>query len=79
MGITVENIWNKAQRLTASERLALSQRLRDSVRETTEERNSRVASEIDRFFGGWSEDPRSTEEILRSIRSGRTMNTYPEL
>lgn len=36
----------------------------------------RVASEIDKFFGGWSEDPRTTDEIMRQIREGRTKNTY---
>ena len=28
----------------------------------------RVASEIDRFFGGWKDDPRTTEEIMQQIR-----------
>jgi hypothetical protein len=36
----------------------------------------RVASEIDKFFGGWSEDPRTTDEIMQQIREGRTKNTY---
>ncbi len=35
-------------------------------------------TEIDRFFGGWNEDPRSTEEIMQQIRDGRTANTYPQ-
>lgn len=64
MGISVDSIWSQAQRLTASERLALSRRLRESVNETEADRRERVASEIDRFFGGWSEDPRTTEEIM---------------
>jgi hypothetical protein len=64
MGITVDSIWSQAQRLTANERLALSRRLRESVNETEADRRERVASEIDRFFGGWSEDPRTTEEIM---------------
>ncbi len=34
----------------------------------------RVAAEIDRFFGGWSEDPRTTDEIMQQIRVGRTKN-----
>lgn len=36
-------------------------------------------NEIDRFFGGWSEDPRTTEEIIQQIRDGRTVNTFPRL
>jgi len=76
MGISVENIWSQAQRLTASERLALSRRLRESVHESESARRKRVASEIDNFFGGWSDDPRTTEEITEQIRSGRTANTY---
>ena len=69
MGISVETIWSQAQRLTASERLALSRRLRESVSETESSRRKRVASEIDRFFGGWSDDPRTTEEITHNIKS----------
>jgi hypothetical protein len=79
MGISVETIWSQAQRLTDSERLALSRRLRESVSETESARRKRVASEIDRFFGGWSDDPRTTEEFTEQIRAGRTANTYPVL
>ena len=79
MCISVDSIWSQAQRLTASERLALSRRLRESVNETEADRRERVASEIDRFFGGWSEDPRTTEEIMEKIRAGRTENTFPKL
>ena len=79
MGISVDSIWSQAQRLTASERLALSRRLRESVNETEADRRERVASEIDRFFGGWSEDPRTTEERMEKIRAGRTENTFPKL
>ena len=79
MGITVDSIWSQAQRLTATERLTLSRRLRESVRETKTARRERVASEIDRFFGGWSKDPRTTEEITEHIRAKRTSNTYPKL
>ena len=75
MGISIDSIWNKAQRLSASERLALSRKLRDSVSESDVERQERAASEIDRFFGGWNEDPRTTEEIMQQIREGRTANT----
>ena len=71
MGISVDSIWSQAQRLTASERLALSRRLRESVNETEADRRERVASEIDRFFGGWSEDPRTTEEIMETFQSPR--------
>ena len=79
MGITIDSIWSKAQRLSASDRLALSRRLRESDNETDSARQARVASEIDRFFGGWSNDPRSTDEIMQQIREGRTKNTYPIL
>ena len=78
MGISLDSIWNKAQRLSASDRLALSRRLRESVNETDSERQERVASEIDRFFDGWSNDPRTTDEIIQQIRNGRTENTYPK-
>ena len=79
MGISVDSIWSQAQRLTASERLTLSRLLRESVNETETARRERVASEIDRFFGGWSNDPRTTEEMMSQIRAGRTTNTYPQL
>ncbi len=79
MGISIDSIWSQAQRLTASERLALSRLLRDSVSETEEKRRERVAAEIDRFFGGWKDDPRSTEEMMQHIRSHRTTNTFPKL
>ena len=78
MGISIESVWSKAQRLSASDRLALSRRLRESVNEPDGVRQARVASEIDRFFGGWSIDPRTTEEIMQQIREGRTENTYPK-
>lgn len=52
MGISVESIWSQVLRLTASERLTLSRPLRESVSETEADRRERVASEIDRFFGG---------------------------
>ena len=76
MGISIESIWSKAQRLSASDRLALSRRLRDSVNETDSARQARVASEIDRFFGGWSDDPRSTGEIMQQISEGFTSNRH---
>jgi len=79
MGISVESIWSQAQRLSDSERLALSRRLRESVSETETARRERVASEIDRFFGGWSDDPRTTDEVMNHIRAGRTANTFPKL
>jgi hypothetical protein len=77
MGISIDSIWSKAQRLSASDRLALSRKLRESVNESDVERQERTASEINRFFGGWNEDPRSTEEIMQQIRDGRTANTFP--
>jgi len=79
MGISLDSMWSQAQRLTAKERLTLSRRLRESVIETEAARRERVASEIDRFFGGWIHDPRTTEEITEQIRAKRTSNTYPKL
>ena len=79
MGISVESIWSQAQRLSDSERLDLSRRLRESIGETEAARRERVASEIDRFFGGWSEDPRTTDEMMKHIRASRTANTFPKL
>ena len=78
MGISLDSIWSKAQRLSAKDRLALSRRLRESLNESEADRQERVASEIDRFFGGWSNDPRTTDEIIQQIRNGRTENTYPK-
>ena len=79
MGITIDSLWSQAQRLSESDRLALSRRLRESVGETEEARRERVASEIYRFFGGWSDDPRTTDEVMNHIRAGRTANTFPKL
>ena len=72
MGISIDSIWSQAQRLTAKERLTLSRRLRESVNETESARRERVASEIDRFFGGWSNDPRTTEEITEQYYRTRS-------
>ena len=72
MGISIDSIWSQAQRLTAKERLTLSHRLRESVNETESARRERVASEIDRFFGGWSNDPRTTEEITEQYYRTRS-------
>ena len=77
MGISIDNIWAKAQRLSPSERLALSRRLAESVTETEDARRERVAKEMDKFFGGWADDERTTDEIMAQIRAGRTKNTYP--
>ena len=77
MGITVDSIWNKAQRLSGNERMILSRLLSESLNETETTRNKRVASEIDRFFGGWSDDPRTSKEIMSQIKAGRTENTFP--
>ena len=79
MGISIDNIWAKAQRLSPKERLLLSRRLAESVTETEAERRNRVMKEMDNFFGGWSCDERTTEEIMAQIRDGRTMNTFPKL
>ncbi|MBO7134828.1 MAG: hypothetical protein J6W06_11820 [Bacteroidales bacterium] len=78
MGTIIEDVWAKAQRLSPSEKLALSRRLVESVTETEEERCERVAMEKEQFFGGWENDDRSTEEIMAQIRAGRTENTYPQ-
>lgn len=43
----------------------------ESVNETDSVRQARVASEIDRFFGGWSNDPRTTDEIMQQIRGNQ--------
>ena len=45
MGISIDNVWAKAQRLSPSERLALSRRLAESVTETETARRERVAKE----------------------------------
>lgn len=79
MGTTIEDVWAKAQRLSPSEKLALSRRLVESVTETEEERCERVAMEMEQFFGGWENDERTTEEIMAQIREGRTENTYPQI
>lgn len=73
MGTTIEDVWAKAQRLSPSEKLALSRRLVESVTETEEERCERVAMEMEQFFGGWENDERDTEEIMAQIRAGRTV------
>lgn len=79
MEISIDSIWNQAQRLSPDDRLILSRRLRESVGETDTARRERVASEIDHFFGGWKDDTRSTEDIMENIHAGRTANTYPKL
>ena len=79
MTVSVDSIWAKAKTLSASDRLLLSRRLRESVSETEAARKDRAAREIDAFFGGWSEDPRSTEGIIDSIRQSRTTNTFPQI
>ena len=78
MGTTIDNIWAKAQRLSPSERLALSRRLAESVNETEMARKERVTKEMNQFFGGWNSDERTTEEIMMQIRAGRTTNTFPQ-
>ena len=79
MGTTIDNVWAKAQRLSPSERLALSRRLAESVSETETARRTRVTKEMDLFFGGWANDERTTDEIMAQIRAGRTKNTYPSI
>lgn len=78
MGTTIDSIWNKAQRLSLADRLILTKRLQDSLHETEDIRRKRVASEIDKFFGGWNRDSRTTQEIMNQIREGRTDNSFPK-
>lgn len=78
MEISVDSLWAKAQYLTSDEKIALSNLLLESVFSTEEERKKYAAEKIDRFFGGWSSDERTTEEIMEQIRNGRTKNTYPQ-
>ena len=77
MTVSVESLWTMARCLSNSDRLLLSRKLRESVRETEDARRQRVAKEIGAFFGGWSDDPRTPEEITDSIRQARTINTFP--
>ena len=79
MTVSVDSIWAKAKTLSESDRLLLSRRLRESVSETEAARKDRAAREIGAFFGGWSEDPRSTDDIMNSIRQARTTNTFPKM
>ena len=74
--VTLNNVWMSAQRLPISERKILTKRLADLDSVTEEERKARVASSIDQFFGGWSEDPRSVNEIKADIRKSRTENSF---
>ena len=69
MGVSIDEIWAKAQRLTPGERLTLSRRLIDSITEDEADRRVRVENEINRFFGGWCVDERSTEDIISQILS----------
>ena len=74
--VTLNNVWMSAQRLPISERKILTKMLADLDSETEEERKARVASSIDQFFGGWSEDPRSVDKIKADIRKSRTENSF---
>ena len=77
MSISIDSVWAQAQRLSPSERLALSRKLFDSISETDADRRERVAKEMGSFFGGWRSDTRSTGEIMSQIHEARTKNTYP--
>jgi hypothetical protein len=79
MKVTVNSLWSQAQYLSSDEKIALSDLLLESVSLSEEERKKRAAEKIDRFFGGWSCDTRSTEEIMSQIRNGRTQNTYQQI
>ena len=74
--VTLNNVWMSAQRLPISERKILTKMLADLDSETEEEGKARVANSINQFFGGWSEDPRSVDEIKADIRNSRTENTF---
>lgn len=75
MSITLDGIWAHAQRLSLADRKVLTKMLADSLEESEADRKKRVSSEIDRFFGGWSDDPRSSEERMTEIQKARTENT----
>ncbi len=76
MDISVNTLWAQAQQLSRDEKIALSNLLLESVMMSEDDSKKRAAEEIDRFFGGWSCDNRSTEEIMSQIRNGRTQNSY---
>lgn len=75
MSITLNGIWAHAWRLSKEDRLALSKMLVESLDESESDLKKRAAADIDKFFGGWSDDPRSAEECMSEIRESRTMNT----
>ncbi|MDD6001523.1 MAG: hypothetical protein PUC50_04925 [Bacteroidales bacterium] len=79
MEISVDSIWATAQFLTPDEKIDLSKRLLESASQTEEERRKRAEEKIDRFFGGWSGDGRTPDEVMAQIRGARTNNTYPSI
>ena len=79
MRVSVESLWIMARTLSNSDRILLSRKLRESVKETEEARRERAAKEINAFFGGWSNDPRTSEEMMNDIRQARTTNTFPTI
>ena len=76
MEVTVDSLWAQAQHLDYAERIALSNLLLGTGTIAEIEQKKNAAEEIDRFFGGWNCDTRSTEEIMSQIRSARTQNSY---
>lgn len=75
MSITLNGIWAHAWRLSLEDRRTLSKMLADSLEESESDRKRRAAADIDKFFGGWANDPRSAEELMSEIRESRTKNT----
>ena len=76
---TLDTVWTKARLLSYSDRIVLRQRLNNSLDVAEDKREGNNIQKLMQLAGSWSEDPRTTDEILSQLRSMRTPNPIPQL
>lgn len=67
--------WSELKDLSNTEKIELIALLSSSMTKANEESSSNKKGWASRFAGTWK-DSRSAEEIVRDIRSARTVNTF---
>jgi hypothetical protein len=77
--VTLDSVWASAQLLSERDRNILRRRLSNSISSKDEKERKTRLEELSSLAGSWKDDPRSTEDIISSIRSLRTINHVPQL
>lgn len=76
VNITLDNVWANARLLSDKDKNILRERISDIL---NKKNMCDSSGRLESLAGAWKDDPRSTEEIIASIRALRTANAVPSL